>query len=50
MTLNSEIKMRSVNDGWYEYDSIAAIDQDVRMENMTGCEEVTWQLGGRDLT
>lgn len=37
--LNSEMKMRSVKDGWNEYDSIAVIDQDVRMENMSGWEE-----------
>jgi len=41
MNLNSEIKVRSVKDGWNEYDSIAAIDQDVSMENMR------W-LGGRE--
>ena len=39
MNLNSEIKVRSVKDGWNEYDSIAVIDQDVRMENMSGWEE-----------
>jgi hypothetical protein len=39
MNLNSEIKVRSMKDGWNEYDSIAVIDQDVRMENMSGWEE-----------
>ena len=34
MNLNAEIKMRSVKDGWNEYDAIAVIDQDVRVENM----------------
>jgi hypothetical protein len=39
MNLNSEIKVRSMKDGWNEYDSIAVIGQDVRMENMSGWEE-----------
>jgi hypothetical protein len=56
MNLNSEIKVRSVKDGWNEYDSIAVIDQDVRMENMSGWEEesptlvIHLQLGSKELT
>lgn len=36
INLNTEIKVRSTKDGWNEYDSIAVINQDVRIENMSG--------------